>query len=88
MLSSRRAWYNGSVTKILEHAIAKARSLPAEDQDVLGAIMLALSDESLTEVGELDDETRAAVQEGIDQAKRGEFVSEDEVAALWQRLGL
>jgi len=76
------------VTKILEHAIAKARSLPAEDQDVLGAIMLALSDESLTEVGELDDETRAAVQEGIDQAKRGEFVSEDEIAALWQRLGL
>ena len=80
--------YKDSVTKILEHAIAKVRSLPAEDQDVLGAIMLALSDESLTEVGELDDETRAAVQEGIDQAKRGEFVSEDEVAALWQRLGL
>ena len=88
MPSWRRAWYKDSVTKILEHAIAKARSLPAEDQDVLGAIMLALSDESLTEVGELDDETRAAVQEGIDQAKRGEFVSEDEVAALWQRLGL
>ena len=76
------------MTKILEKAIAKVRMLPAEDQDVLGAVLLALADEELTHIGELDDETRAAVREGLEQAKRGESVPEEEIKALWQRLGL
>jgi hypothetical protein len=76
------------MTKILEKAIAKVRTLPAEDQDVLGAVLLALADEELTQIGELDDETRAAVREGLEQAKRGESVPEEEIKALWQRLGL
>jgi hypothetical protein len=76
------------MTKILEKAIAKVRTLPAEDQDMLGAVLLALADEELTHIGELDDETRAAVREGLEQAKRGESVPEEEIKALWQRLGL
>lgn len=76
------------MTKIFEKAIAKVRTLPAEDQDVLGAVLLALADEELTQIGELDDETRAAVREGLEQAKRGESVPEEEIKALWQRLGL
>jgi hypothetical protein len=76
------------MTKILDKAIAKVRALPAEDQDVLGAVLLALADEELTQIGELDDETRAAVREGLEQAKRGEFVPEEEIKALWKRLGL
>jgi hypothetical protein len=31
------------MTKILDQAIAKVRALPAEDQDVLGAVLLALA---------------------------------------------
>ena len=76
------------MTKILEKAIAKARRLPAEDQDVLGAVILALADEELARVGELDDETRAAIGEGLEQARRGELVPAAEIDALWQRLGL
>jgi hypothetical protein len=76
------------MTKILDKAIAKVRALPAEDQDVLGAVLLALADEELTQIGELDDETRAAVREGLEQAKRGESVPEEEIKALWQRFGL
>ena len=80
--------YNSAISKILEKAIAKVRTLPAEDQDMLGAVLLALADEELTHIGELDDETRAAVREGLEQAKRGESVPEEEIKALWQRLGL
>jgi len=74
--------------EILDKAIAKVRTLPDEDQDVLGAVILALAEEELTRIGELDDETRAAVRQGLDQARGGEFVSEEEVSALWRRLNL
>jgi predicted transcriptional regulator len=33
----------------------------------------------------LDKETRAAIREGLEQAKRGEFVPDEEIAALWER---
>jgi hypothetical protein len=75
------------MTKILDKAIAKVRALPAEDQDILGAVLLALADEELTRVGELGEETREAVREGLEQARRGEFVPAEEIEALWQRLG-
>jgi predicted transcriptional regulator len=76
------------MTKLLEKAIAKARALPAEDQDVLGAVMLAFAEEELARIGELDDETRAAIREGLEQARRGEFVPEEQIEALWRRFGL
>jgi predicted transcriptional regulator len=31
---------------------------------------------------------RAAVLEGLEQAERGEFVGDDEMAKLWQKCGL
>jgi hypothetical protein len=37
----------------VEKAIAKARALPAEDQDVLGVVILALAEEELTRIGDL-----------------------------------
>jgi len=77
-----------AMTKILEEAIAKVRALSAEDQDFLGAVLLALADEELTRIGDLDDETRAAVREGLQQARRGDFVPREEIEALWQRFGL
>jgi predicted transcriptional regulator len=76
------------MTRILDKAIAKARTLTAEDQDVLGAVILAFADEDLARIGELDEETRAAVREGLEQARRGELVPQAEIGALWQRLDL
>ena len=76
------------MTKILENAIAKARALPDEEQDVIGAVLLALTEEEWAPIGELDDETRAAIREGLEQAKRGEFASEEDIKAVWQRFGL
>jgi predicted transcriptional regulator len=34
------------------------------------------------------EEHRAAVLEGLKQAERGEFVSDDEMTALWKKCGL
>lgn len=70
------------MTKILDQAIARVRELKAEDQDTVGAVMLALADEALAGAGELDDETRAAIREGLSEARRGEFVADEEIAAL------
>jgi len=36
----------------------------------------------------LDDETRAAIREGSEQARRGEFVSDDEMAEFFKRHGV
>ena len=74
------------MTKLLEKAIAKARQLPAEDQDAVAVAMLSMSEE--TPVVALDDDTRAAIREGLEQARRGEFVSDAEIEALWKRHGL
>ena len=75
------------MSKLLEQAIAKARTLPEEEQDALGAVLLSMAEDDRTIV-QLDDETRAAIREGLEQARRGEFVPDEEIQALWKRFGL
>jgi hypothetical protein len=72
------------MTKLLEKAIAQARALPPEEQDVLAAVLLAMTNEGAG-VAPLDDEARAAIREGLEQARRGEFVPETEIEARWER---
>jgi len=72
------------MTKLLEKAIARARELPAEDQDAVA--MLAMAEE--TPVVAVDEETRAAIREGLEQARRGEFLPDAEIEALCKRYGL
>jgi predicted transcriptional regulator len=73
--------------KVLEAAIDKVRKLPEERQayvaEVLEQIAAAGSD-PLT----VPEEHRAAVLEGLAQADRGEFMDDDEMAALWEKCGL
>ena len=76
------------MTRILDTAIAKARALPEEDQDALGAVLLSLAEEWPSRADDLDDETRAAIREGIAQAKRGELIPDEGIQALWKRYGL
>jgi predicted transcriptional regulator len=74
------------MTKLLEKAIARLRELPAEDQDAVAVAVLSMAEE--TPILALDDETRAAIREGLEQARRGEFVPDEEIEALWTRHGL
>jgi hypothetical protein len=62
------------MTKMLEEAIKKVRTLPAEDQDAFAAALLSMAG-AVTPVVHLDDETRAAVREGMAQARRSEMKS-------------
>jgi hypothetical protein len=75
------------MTKLLEKAIAQARALPPEEQDTVAAVLLAMTEEGAGLVL-LDDEARAAIREGLQQARRGEFVPDAEVEALWKRFRL
>ncbi len=73
------------MTKLLEKAIARVRELPEDDQDAIALAILSMADASNYP---LDDETKAAILEGLEQARRGEFVSDEEIQALWKRHGL
>jgi hypothetical protein len=76
------------MTKILDQAIAKARTLSDEDQDALGAVVLSLAEDWPKGLDDIDEETRSAIREGLAQAKRGEFVPEEDIQGLWKRYGL
>jgi hypothetical protein len=72
------------MTKLLDLAIAEVRKLSAVDQDET-AEMLLWSIETRSGPLSLDSETIAAIDEGLAQARRGEFASEAEIEALWKR---
>jgi predicted transcriptional regulator len=74
------------MTKLLEQAIARVRELPAEDQDALASALLSIAGEA-TDVVHLDAETRLAVEDGLAQAHRGDFVPDEEIAAADKRRG-
>lgn len=74
------------MTKLLEQAIAKVRELPEADQDLAADFLFALAAKQ-AEPEKLDEETRAAIREGIAPADRGEFVSDEEMAEFFRRRG-
>ncbi len=75
------------MTKLLERAFQKVRELPDQDQDALAKALLSITGED-TAVVHLDDETRAAVDEGLAQAERGEFVPDEIIAEADKRRGI
>ena len=75
------------MTKLLDQAIARVRQLPEDDQDTLAIALISMAEAGAV-LPALDDETRAAIREGLEQARRGEFVPEEEIKALWKRHGL
>jgi len=67
--------------------LESVRSWPEQDQEEL--VELAREIEARRSgVYVMSDEERAAVQEGSDQARRGEFVPDDEMAAFWKKYGV
>jgi hypothetical protein len=74
-----------SMTKLLEQAIEKVRKLPEADQDTVAVAVLSMAEEQPVA---LDPDTRAAIREGLEQARRGEFVPDQEIDELWKRHGL
>jgi predicted transcriptional regulator len=75
------------MTKMLKEAVEKLSQLPDERQDELARMLIDVAANDLSPY-HLTDEERAAVEEGLAQADRGEFASDEEVAAMWKRFGL
>ena len=68
-------------------ALEGVRSWPQEDQEELAEIAREI-EARRTGVYVMNDEERAAVREGLDQARRGEFVPDGEMDAFWKRYGV
>jgi len=75
------------MTKILEEAISQVRDLPEADQNEAAEMLFSVAAKHAEPVA-LDDETRAAIREGREQARRGEFVSDEDMAAFFKRHGV
>jgi predicted transcriptional regulator len=75
------------MTKVLEEVIEKVRRLPEDRQAYVAEVLeqIVANDDVLFVV---PDEHRAAVLEGLGQAERGEFATDEEMAALWKKCGL
>jgi hypothetical protein len=75
------------MTKLLERAIAAAQGLPAEAQDDIARLILALAGEDQAPI-ELTPEEDASFAESLGQAARREFATDDQVRAIWAKHGL
>ncbi len=79
--------YGFFMMKALEIAIEKLKTLPEERQAYAAEVLehIAAAD---ADVFEVPADHRAAVLEGLAQAERGEFASDEEMAAIWKKCGL
>ena len=62
-------------------------SWPEQDQQELAELAREI-EARRSGVYVMNDEERAAVKEGLDQAQRGEFVPDDEMDAFWKKYGV
>ena len=75
------------MSKLLDEAIRKVRELPEAEQNEAAEMLLSLASRRAGPI-RLDEETRAAIQEGKAQARRGEFLSDEDMAAFFKRHGV
>jgi hypothetical protein len=66
--------------------VDRLSSWPAEDIQELEDYARVI-EARRTGVYVMSDDERAAVMRGLEQARRGQFVSDEEVEAFWKRCG-
>ena len=76
------------MTKLLDQALAAARSLPPETQDDIARFVLRLIGADDEMPVPLTPEEQAAVAASKAAAAGGEFASDEEVRAVWAKHGL
>ncbi len=76
------------MTKLLDDAISAVRRLPPSMQDEIARAMLVLAGDEEDGVYVLTPEERAAIAESKAAAERGDFATDEEVAAVWAKHGL
>jgi len=76
-----------TISKRLERAIESVKSWPAERQDAAAEILEHMNALIVTPY-ELSEDERADLEEALAEARRGEFATDEEVAAVFARHGL
>jgi hypothetical protein len=74
-----------SMTTLLDQGIQAVRELPTERQDMAGELLLTLA--ATAPQYELTAEQLEDLKLAIEQADRGEFASDQEIAATWKKFG-
>ncbi len=75
------------MTKLLLKAIEAVQCLPAERQDAAGELLMHLVEQEQS-AHRLTPEQLKDLDLSIAEADRGEFASDEEVAAMWKKFGL
>ncbi|WP_246702663.1 hypothetical protein [Starkeya sp. ORNL1] len=75
------------MTKLLDEAIAKLKALPDQEQDRIADLLLELAVADGAD-HELTPEQIREVEIAMEQAARGEFASDEEMAEIWLRFDL
>ena len=75
------------MTKLFEQGIEAVRGLPEDRQDLAGELLLALAARNEPRYSLTPDQIED-VKLAIAEADRGDFASEEEMAALWKKCGL
>lgn len=73
------------MTQLLEMALEAVRQLSPEKQDQAARAMLDVVNGAEEEVYVLSDEENAAIDFALAQAERGEFATDEEVAAIFPK---
>lgn len=75
------------MTDLLEKAVSVARGLPAEVQDDIARLMLAMAGEEQPPV-DLTPGEETSLSVSLAQAAQREFATDEEVRAVWAKHGL
>ena len=75
------------MSELLDLAFAKLRQLPSEQQDAIATWLMHVADDDLPAVILTSEEERSLTL-SLEQAARGEFVSDEAMRQLWAKHGL
>ena len=76
------------MTALFDRAVTAARTLPDEVQDGVARVLLQLIGGDDQMFADLSADDEAAVLASRAAARRGEFATDEEVAAVWAKHGL
>jgi hypothetical protein len=76
------------MTDRLDHAVAAVRRLAPARQDAIAALIQMLAEDNEKEPVPLAPEDEAAIALSRAESARGEYASDEEIAAIWAKHGL
>jgi hypothetical protein len=76
------------MTKLLDRAVAAARSLPPDAQDDIAHVVLRLTGADDEPPVPLAPDEQAAIAASKAAAARGEFATDEQIRAVWAKHGL